>query len=219
MAGNIEYDFNGDAQMIVTGNADLDSTAGSILITHTNNTTPVVSLDVAGTFEANAQLDFDSGAGSRIVAGGTAVIRAEQNASVADISGVGAVNISALRNVNVTNAAVSGAPVTFPIGAGVFVAGPGLTINAGFDPTPTPSPTYDPNFNATIDGTVTSTGFITVNAGGNAVFQTGSSTISDNGLSVTTGDDIIIQSGASLIAANNPATTPNLAIPFSIPTI
>tara|TARA_R100001244_G_scaffold39766_7_gene35893 strand:+ start:7505 stop:17986 length:10482 start_codon:yes stop_codon:yes gene_type:complete len=218
VAGNIEYDFDGDGQMTVGGNATLNS-GQQILINHSNNLAPVNSIDVAGTFAATAQGNFVSTAGSRIGAGGTATVRSEQNATVADIAGVGLVDVSALQNVLLVNGAVTGTPVVVNFGAGPVVTGPQLIVRAGLDPTGTPAPTptasYDPNFNATISGTVTSTGNIAVNAGGNAIFATGSSTISDNGLTVQTGDDIIIQTGASLTAANNPAATPSAATPFT----
>ena len=148
------------------------------------------------------------------------MVRTGQNATVADIAGVGLVDISAMWDAIVTNATVTGTVTTITLGAGTLVTGPQLLIQAGHDPlgspspSPSPSPSFDPNYDATINGDVTSTGFVTINAGGNAVFATGSSTISDNGLAVQTGDDIIIQTGASVIAANNPATTPNTANPF-----
>jgi hypothetical protein len=212
VAGNIEYNLDGDAQMTVGGNATLES-GQDILINHTNNATSVNSIDVSNTFAASAQGDFISTDGSRINAGGSASVRAEQNATVADIAGVDLVSISALFDANVTNAAVTGIPVVFTSGA-PQVGGPELTITAGFDPFLT-SGAYDPNYNANVSGLVTSTGFIRVRAGGTATFLGGSSTISDNGLTVQTGDDIIIESGASVTAANNPATTPSAATPFT----
>ncbi|MEH6702827.1 beta strand repeat-containing protein, partial [Parasphingorhabdus sp.] len=212
VVGNIEYDFDGDAQMTVGGNATLNSGQG-ILINHTNNLNPVNSIDVSGTFAATALGNFVSTEGSRINAADTATVRAEQNATVADIAGVDLVSISALFDANVTNAAVTGIPVVFTSGA-PQVGGPELTITAGFDPFLT-SGAYDPNYNANVSGLVTSTGFIRVRAGGTATFLGGSSTISDNGLTVQTGDDIIIESGASVTAANNPATTPSAATPFT----
>lgn len=212
-AGNIEYALDGDGQMTVGGNATLTS-GQNILIDHSNNVTPVNSIAVSGNFAATAQADFISTAGSRINAAGTATVRTGQNATVADIAGVGLVDISAMWDANVTNAAVTGPPTVITS----FVNGPQMLIQAGHDPagTPSPSPTasFDPNYDATISGDVTSTGRIDINAGGSALFSTGSSTVSDNGLTVQTGDDIIIQTGASLVAGNNAATTPNTANPF-----
>ncbi|NRD91091.1 hypothetical protein C8024_19010, partial [Sphingopyxis sp. BSNA05] len=213
VAGNIQYDFDADGQMTVGGNATLTS-GQNIFIDHSNNGTPVNSIDVSGNFAATAQGDFISTAGSRINAAGTASVRTGQNATVADIAGVGLVDISAMWDANVTNAAVTGTVTTVTLGAGTFVLGPQLLIQAGHDPMGTPSAVFDPSYNATLDGDVTSAGFITVNAGGSALFATGSSTISDNGLTVQTGDDIIIQTGASLVAGNNAATSPNTANPF-----
>jgi len=213
VAGNIQYDLDGDAQMTVGGNATLTS-GQDILIDHSNNLTAVNSIDVSGDFSATAQADFTSTSGSRINAAGTASVRTGQNAMVADIAGVGLVDISAMWNANVTNAAVTGTATTITLGAGTLVLGPQMLIQAGHDPMGTPSATFDPSYDATIDGAVTSTGFITVNAGGSALFSDGNSTVSDNGLTVRTGDDIIIQTGASLVAGNNAATSPNIANPF-----
>jgi len=217
VAGNIEYDLDGDGQMTVGGNARLTS-GQSIMVDHSNNIIPVNSIDVSGIFAATAQADFVSTAGSRINAAGTATVRSGQSATVADIAGVGLVDISAMWATNVTNAAVTGIVTTADLGAGTVVLGPQMLIQAGHDPIGTPSPTptasFDPNYDVTIDGDVTSTGFITINAGGSARFLSGSSTISDNGLTVQTGDDIIIQTGASLVAGNGPATTPNTGNPF-----
>ncbi len=216
VAGNIEYDLDGDAQMTVGGSAALISDQ-NILINHSNNTTPVNSLDVAGTFDATAQGDFISTDGSRINVGDTASVRAEQNATVADLAGVGSVDISALQNVAVNNAAVTGVPAVVSVGSLSYVVAPQLTINAGYDPTGTPSPIFDPNYNATITGDVTSTGLIAIGAGGTANFRAGSNTVSDNGLAVRTGDDIIIESGASLTAGANPSTTPSALFTFTNP--
>ncbi|WP_417591830.1 beta strand repeat-containing protein [Parasphingorhabdus sp.] len=216
VAGHIEYDFDGNAQMTVGGDATLIS-GQNILINHSNNSTLVNSLDVTGTFDATAQANFISTDGSRINAGGTASVRAEQDATVADIAGVGLVDISALQNVAVNNAAVTGVPTVIAIGLISYVTGPELTINAGYDPTGTPLPTFDSSYNATVTGDVTSTGLIAIGAGGNAYFRAGSNVVSDNGLAVRTGDDIVIEAGASLTAANNPSTAPDALSPFSDP--
>lgn len=216
VVGNIEYDFDGDSQMTVGGNAVLNS-GQNILINHTNNATPVNSIDVSGTFDANAEFDFISTDGSRINSGGTATVRAEQDATVADITGVGLVNISALQDVEVNNAAVTGTPFVVTLGTISIAAAPQLVINAGFDPTATPLPTYNRAFGANITGDVTSTGRIDISAGGIAFFQGGSNVISDNGLAVRAGDDIIVEAGASLTAANAPSTAPNALFTFTNP--
>jgi len=213
VAGNIQFDLDGDGQVTVGGNATLIS-GQNIFVDHSNNSTPVNSIDVSGDFAATAQADFISTAGSRINAAGSASVRTGQNATVADIAGVGLVDISAMWDANVTNAVVTGTVTTVTLGAGTFVLGPQMLIQAGHDPMGGSFPTFDPSYSATIDGDVTSAGFITVNAGGNALFQSGSNTISDNGLIVQTGDDIIIETGASLVAGNAPATSPNTANPF-----
>ncbi|WP_164115409.1 hypothetical protein [Sphingorhabdus sp. Alg239-R122] len=220
VSGNIEFDFANDGRFDVSGNIDLTSGA-DILVGHTSNS-GVDSITSGGTFDAVAQGDFNSMAGSLIVAGSTATVRAEQDATVDDITGIGLVDISARQDVTLNNGAVIGNAFVINVGAGSIVVGPQLIVQAGLDngtppppPAPPPVPGYDPNFNATITGNVTSTGNIIVNAGGNATFVAGSTTISDNGLTVQTGDDIIIEAGALVEAAANPATSPTPANPFS----
>ena len=161
VAGNIQYDFDGNAQMTVAGNADLDA-GQNIFISHINNTGSVNSIDVSGTFDANAVLDFDSMDGSRIVSGDTISIRALDNAMVADALAVNRIDLSAGENAMLGDAAVTGDPVTIDTGGGsvpnLETIYPEIRIDAGFNGTPAPTPHYSPQFNATITGDVASTG-------------------------------------------------------------
>ena len=211
VAGNIEYSFDSSGQMVVGGNAVLNS-GQDILIDHSNNVTPVNSIDVAGTFNASAQGNFIASAASILNAGSTMNIRAEQNASVNDARAVTNLELSAGQNATLNNATVTGAPLTSAITFGTRIDS-GVTVLAGFSPTPTPTP-YDPNYNAAVTGTVTSTGFVNVSAGGNATFDAAANVMSDNGILVRTGDDIIVAAGAVLQAAVNPADSADLLSPF-----
>ncbi|PHR15739.1 MAG: hypothetical protein COA41_15575, partial [Sphingopyxis sp.] len=211
VAGNIEYNFDGNGKMLVGGNAVLNS-GQNILIGHSNNATPVNSIDVAGTFNASAQGNFIASAASILNAGSTMNIRAEQNASVNDARAVTNLELSAGQNATLNNATVTGAPLTSAITFGTRIDS-GVTVLAGFSPTPTPTP-YDPNFNAAVTGTVTSTGFVNISAGGNATFDAAANVLSDNGIRVRTGDDIIVAAGAVLQAAVNPADSADLLSPF-----
>ncbi|WP_299328332.1 hypothetical protein [Parasphingopyxis sp.] len=211
VSGNIEYAFDGDGQMTVGGNATLNSNQ-NILVDHTNNTTPVNSIDVGGDFTATAQLDFISSAGAIINAGPGISIRAEQNASANDLRAVTNILLSALQDATLNDATVSGPPITAPITFGTQILS-GVEIRAGYDPVLT-SGSYNPNFNAVVTGTVTSTGFVDIFAGGSAIFQTGANVMSDNGIEVSTGDDIIVNTGAIIEAGVNPADAPDLLLPF-----
>lgn len=211
-SGNIEYNLDGASQMTVGGLADLQSTAGSILINHTNNTTSVNSIDVVGTFDAAAALDFSSTDGSIVNSDATIAIRAEGNASAADLRALSNIDLSARQNVQLDNASVTGPAVTSVFSTGIFVSN-GISVSAGSNNDPT-FPQFDPTFNATFTGNIASSGAIRIEAAGNAVFRTGTNVASDNLLSVRTGDDIIIQSGASISAANDPVETADPTIPF-----
>ncbi|MDZ4308632.1 hypothetical protein, partial [Allopontixanthobacter sp.] len=211
VVGDISYAFAGDGQLVVGGTTNLAAT-GSILVTHTGNT-GVVSLSSGGDFTASAGLDFIADGQSVIGSGGAVAIRAESEAEANDLRALSNISLSAGGSVTVNNASVTGPAQTFAVGAGTFVLN-GITIRAGVNANQSLEQ-FDPNFDATITGNVTSTGFVSVTAGGNALFAAGSNTVSDNGLTVRTGDDIIIASGAVVEAGANPATTPNAASPFA----
>lgn len=211
VAGNIEYGLTGNGQMTVGGNASLTS-GQDILIAHTNNIIPVNSLGVTGSFTAAAQRDFIASADSILSAGSTMVIRAERDAFINDARAVTNLLLSTGQNATLNDATVTGAPLTSPITFGTQINS-GVTILAGYSPTPTPAP-YDPNYDATVTGTVTSTGFVNISAGGNAIFQSGANVLSDNGVRVRSGDDIIIENGASVAAAVNPVDAPDPLSPF-----
>ena len=211
VAGNAEFAYDGDGQLVVGGLMDVNSGA-SILVTHSNNTLPTISIDVAGTFDARAQGDFNSAGGSIINSDSTIAIRAEGNGSAADLRALTNIDLSAGQNALLDNGSVTGSPITFVSGSGTFVSS-GIAVSAGGDGNPS-FELFDPNFNATLTGDISSSGAIRINAGGNVIFQTGANVVSDNVLSVSTGDDIIIQSGASVTAANNPVETADPANPF-----
>ncbi len=211
VVGDISYAFDGDGQLVVGGDTQLTAT-GNILITHTNNTGPTISIESGGNFTAIAGLDFIAGGQSIISSGNVIAVRAEGSAQANDLQALSFIDFSAGLNAVVNNASVTGPAVTANVGAGTIVLN-GIDIRAGGNNDPS-FEQYDPSYSATITGNVTSTGFISVTAGGNAVFAAGSTTVSDNGLTVRTGDDIILASGALVEAAANPATTPDTALPF-----
>ncbi|MEH6757463.1 MAG: hypothetical protein V7676_08130 [Parasphingorhabdus sp.] len=211
VAGNAEFTYDGDGQLIVDGFMDVNSGA-SILVSHSNNALSIPSIDVAGTFDARAQEDFNSATGSIINSASTVSIRAEGNGSAADLRAFTNIDLSAGRNALLDNATVNGPPITLVVGADSFLVS-GISVSAGGDGGSS-FELFDPSFNATLTGDIASSGAIRVEAGGNAIFQTGANVVSDNILSVRTGDDIIIQSGASVTAANNPLDTPNTITPF-----
>ncbi|MGJ8537159.1 MAG: beta strand repeat-containing protein, partial [Parasphingopyxis sp.] len=201
VGGNAEFAFDGDGQMTVGGNMDVTSGA-SILVSHSNNGAPTDSLDIAGAFTAAAQGDFNAMAGSRIASGDVTDIRTEGDASAADLTAFGRIDLSAGQDATLGNGAVTGGPLAV------------IRIDAGSDDDPT-SPLYDPQYNAAITGTVSSTGNVRVFAGGNAIFRNGSTTSADNRVEVQTGDDIIVESGATISAGVNPGTAPNPSDPFN----
>jgi len=211
VVGDISYAFDGDGQLVVGGDTQLTAT-GSILITHTNNAGQVISLGSGGNFTAIAGLDFLASGQSIISSGNVIAVRAEGSAQANDVQALSFIEFSAGLNAAVNNASVTGPAVTANVGAGTIVLN-GIDIRAGGNNDPS-FEQYDPTYSAAITGNVTSTGFISVTAGGNAVFAAGSATVSDNGLTVRTGDDIIIASGALVEGAANPATTPDTALPF-----
>lgn len=212
--GNILFDFAGTGQLDAAGVTTL-SALGSITVNHTNNAGPTLSIDSLGAFTATAGGNFTIGSGAIVSSDDTVIVRAEGAIDVDDIRGVGLMDLSAGLGNTVNNASVSGAPTIVPIGALSLVVS-GLTITAGGDDN-SEVEQFDPSYSAQITGTVTSTGYIQVEAGGTAIFGPGSSTISDNGLLVRTGDDIIIGSGALVEAAANPATAVNPAFLFTNP--
>ena len=212
VVGDISYVFDGDGQLVVSGDTLLAAT-GNILITHTNNTGLVSSIASGGGFTAIAGLDFIADGQSIIGSGAAIAVRAEGEAEANDLQAVSNIDFSAGRNATVNNASVTGPAVTVVLGPGTFVLN-GIAIAAGGNNNPS-FEQFDPTFNAAINGDVSSTGFINVTAGGNAVFAGGSNTVSDNGLTVRTGDDIIIGSGALVEAGANAATSPNTALPFT----
>lgn len=211
VSGAITFDFANSGQLAAGGLVSM-SAGTDVLVAHTANTNGIASISTGGEFSAFAGGDFAVSSGAIIDSGAAARVRANGNIDVDDILGVQLVDLSAGQNATVNNAAVTGAPVVVNLGAGQVVAS-GLFISAG-DNNNQSFVQFDPNYNALVTGTVTSTGAITVEAGGSATFAAGSSTISDNGLNVRTGDDIVIASGASLVAAANPATTFDPANPF-----
>lgn len=211
VVGDISYVFDGDGQLVVGGATQLTAT-GNILVTHTNNTGPVISLGSGGNFTASAGLDFIADGQSIISSGNVISVRAEGSAQANDVQAVSFIDFSAGLNAAVNNASVTGPAVTANVGTVTIVLN-GIDIRAGGNNDPS-FEQYDPRSNVTITGDVTSTGFISVTAGGNAVFAGGSTTVSDNGVTVRTGDDIIIAGGALVEAAANPATTPDTALPF-----
>nr|WP_298929112.1 hypothetical protein [uncultured Erythrobacter sp.] len=212
VTGDVTLALDGNETINVGGATFIDA-SGDFVVTHINNGGGAASLNSTGIIDANVQGSIDAQAGSRLVSADTVFLRAEGNANVNEVAGVGSVTISAAGNVVVNNADVTGTPEVIPLGAGSLVAGPVLLIDAGVD---SPfSGVYDTIRTATVTGQLTSTGTIEINAGGNAVFASGSNTVSDNGLIVQTGDDIIIADGASLVSGANPATTPSNANPFN----
>lgn len=212
VVGDISYTFDGDGQLDV-GDATQLTATGDILISHTNNTGPVISFANGGDFDAVAGADFVADGQSIIASDADILIRAEGNAQAHDLQAFSNIDFSAGQNAMVDNALVTGPPQTSPIGAG-FIVTNGISIRAGGDDDPS-FELYDPMYNATITGDVTSTGFVSVIAGGNAVFGAASSTVSDNGLTVRTGDDIIIGSGALVEAGANLTNPIDPLLPFA----
>ncbi|WP_162559013.1 hypothetical protein [Sphingorhabdus sp. EL138] len=212
VAGNAEFAYDGSGQLVVGGLMDVLSGA-SILVSHTNNTVPATtSIDVADSFDARAQSDFDAMTGSIINSDAAITIRAEANASAADLRAFDNIDLSAGQNVMLNNASVTGPAETSVFSTGILVSN-GIYVRAGSNEDPS-FPQFDPLFNATFAGDISSSGAVRIESGGNAVFQTGTNLVSDNLLLVRTGDDIIVQSGASIAAANDPVETVDPSIPF-----
>lgn len=212
VAGDIVYNFDGDGQMTVGGTTLLDA-GGNIIITHTNNTGNILSIDSTGRFDAQADGNFTSTDNAIISSDDTLSLDILGNITAHDLRGVGDVQVNAGQNVILNNATVSGPPSTFVGGAGVAVFS-GLLVQAGLQ-TGGSIDEFDPNFSASITGDVTSTGFVNVNAGGNVTFVNGANVVSDNGITVFTGDDIIVQNGARIEAGANAAGPANTANPFA----
>ncbi len=208
--GDVNLALDGTDQIVVGGVSNIFAT-GNINVTHTNNATGVFSVDSTGAITWLAQGDITSGEGSIISSDAAVSLRAEGDLSINDVRGDGNIDLSAFGDATVNNATQTGGILN--VGAGSIANG-GITITAGGDNGTAPEQ-FDPSRNALITGDINSNGFIRVEAGGNAVFQSGSSTVSENGLAVVTGDDIIIQSDALVEAASSPVTTPNTATPFA----
>jgi len=201
VGGNAEFAFDGDGQMTVGGAMTVISGA-TILVSHSNNSAPTNSIDVVGTFDAIAQVDFNAMAGSQISSGGATDIRAEGDAFAADLAAIGRIDLSAGQNAMLGNGTVTGGSLAV------------IQIAAGSDNDPT-NPLYDPQYNATVTGNVSSTGNVRVFAGGNAIFQGGSVLSVNNRVEVQTGDDIIVESGATISAGLNPSIPPDPSDPFN----
>ncbi|MDN3644928.1 hypothetical protein QWY75_01765 [Pontixanthobacter aestiaquae] len=204
-AGDIIFDFDGDGQVTVGGTTQLN-TDGNVAVTHTNNATPTVSIDVAGNFTSVSGGDFTSGTGSTVSSGNEMFVLAGGDISADDLRAAPFILLNARGSVVLNDAVAIG-----PQGLSNFG---GIIIDAGLDTT-AGVPLYDPNENVTITGTVQSYNDIVVRVGGSATFAAGSSTTADNALSVRSGDDIIIVSGATVAAANDPTSFINLASPFA----
>jgi len=200
VAGDIVYNFDGDGQLVAGGSVQLFA-GDDIIVTHTNNTAQIVSIDAGGNFSGQAANDIDAQSGS-ILSGNELFLFASGDIAADDVRAVPGMIINAGGNVLINNAIATG-----PQGFSNFG---GITIDAGRDPI-VGAVMYDNDTEARITGTVDSYANIVIRSGGNAVFETGSDTIASDRLSVQTGDDIIVESGATLSSARNPtfAVDPN----------
>lgn len=207
-ADNIEFTFDGTAQLVVGGIADIESRFGSILINHTNNTLFTNSFDITGTLTASAGVDFNNMAGSIILAGPSIDIRAENDASTNDLTAAELIFVSAGQDASLNNGETSG-PLSGLLNAtGIFVdAGQSFDGN-GVEQ-------FDPSANALISGAVNSFTDIRVRAGANAIFASATDIVANNQLLVQSGDDIIINTGASLTSGLSPDAAPDPGDPFN----
>lgn len=200
--GDITLAPDGTGQIRVGGSTSLTS-AGSILLTHTNNTGGLASLDSAGNIVAQADNGITTAAGS-ILSGNEVFILAGRDVDLADVRAVPGLVITAGGSVALANAAVTG-----PQGLSNIS---GIRIDAGLDPRG--SSGYDSLGNVSITGSINSYADIAVNAGGSAEFAAGSQSLAGNGIVVRTGDDIIVGAGALLQSARDPGLTFAPADPF-----
>lgn len=201
--GDISILLDGANQVLVGGSASLDS-AGSILLTHTNNPGGLISFDVGGNVLGQAGNAISTGTGS-ILSGNEVFLLAGGNVDLADARAVPALVITAGGSVTLANATVTG-----PQGLSNVS---GIRIDAGLDPRS--GSTYDNIANARITGTVSSYAGIVVNAGGSAEFAAGSQALAGDRIVVRTGDDIIIGTGALLQSARDTGLVLNPSAPFS----
>jgi filamentous hemagglutinin family protein len=204
---NVEFAFEDDGQFVVGGALNI-STLSSALVSHTNRTPGVDSIDVTGDLTVTAGIDFDAMSGTVLSAGSSIIIIADGNASADDLSARELIVLTAGQDALLNNAVTTG-----PISGLLNLTG--IFVDAGFSLDFSGLQQFDPNFNATITGTVSSATDIRVRAGGNAIFQSGADVGANDQLLVQTGDDIIIGSGAVLASSRNPSIAPNPADPFN----
>ncbi len=204
-AGDINVGPDGTQQLLVGGSATFNAT-GDMLVTHTNNTTGAISVDVGQGISIDVGGSFTSQSGAILDSVIQTVISADGDIEADDLRSVEAILLQAAGNVTLNNASATGPQNVSNLS--------GIVIDAGVTFDPTLGAVFDPNANATITGTVTSYRDIDITAGGNAVFASGSNTIADNSLIVNTGDDIIVEAGAMLSSASNPTDPIDPADPF-----
>nr|WP_137677929.1 hypothetical protein [Parerythrobacter lutipelagi] len=202
VSADIVFDFDGDGQLVVGNNAVLNA-AGNILLTHTNNTGPVNSLDIGNDLTATAGLDFDAGANSIITASREVSITAQNIAF--DTIAAGNDNIFDAGEFALTLNATNGSITSGPIGSLTAVAGVDLDATQAIS-------IGDLAINdgpIRIDaGTTLGAGDITINQGG---FVSNESIAINAGGDTTLGnvaaiDELTITSGGSLDALSLRAT-------------
>ncbi|WP_152553455.1 beta strand repeat-containing protein [Erythrobacter longus] len=203
--GGITLAFDGDEQLVVA-DAALFTATGDMLVTHTNNTNEVISVDVGLGTLVDIGGSFTSEAGSILNSGIDLTMRVSGGIDAADLRAVEAILLESGGSITLNDASVIGPQnvsnnTGITLRAGLFDLGSGLIV-------------FDNLANATITGDVTSYANIDIIAGGTVVFESGSNTAADNALIVNTGDDIIIEAVAQLSAANNPTTVFDPASPF-----
>ncbi len=204
-AGDISLAFDGTQQLLIGGSATFNAT-GDMIVTHTNNAAGTLSIDAGSSIGVNIGGSFNSGPGSIISSDGEVFIFTGANITANDLRAVPGIDLTAGGNVLLNNATAIG-----PQGSSNIR---GVVIRAGLINVGSGTFLFDNIANATITGDVASYADITVTAGGNAVFASGSNTAADNGLTVNTGDDIIVEAGAFLSSANDPTDPINPVSPF-----